>query len=448
MPVQLLGQSVVSFDRGRDAIISIVEDEEGVKRAYGQELEGGARHSVLIDPQDSSCTEIYQRLRFDDRENFVLSPRPGRLSKEDVRRSVEESGSILVRCVTWNLQGRPTAEASELRRRLLPFEDYHVLHVGTQECERSIAASLLIQSKAKWTALLREAVGPNYEPIVSHTLQATHSILFVHRGILPLLRGIRSAAVATGIGTGETRLGNKGGVGLALRLGKARLLFVTAHLAAHEKNAEVRHREVTKISTELCRSLQDNPVTRAVETSKEEVDAPLVTGQTSLLDTFDCVFWSGDLNYRVELSRENADAALDSGDLSPLQEADQLRRAMNLGLVFSGFQEGTLTFRPTYKFDSPGEGNDTIDVYDSSAKQRVPSWTDRILWSCPQKTSRSCSAALIDYTSIPELRSSDHRPVCATFDVNFIRNEKEEKPQPGADKSDEYLHQSQVCSIQ
>lgn len=47
-----------------------------------------------------------------------------------------------------------------------------------------------------------------------------------------------------------------------------------------------------------------------------------------------------------------------------------------IGLVFRGFQEGPLTFAPTYKYD-PG-----TEMFDSSAKQRTPSYTDRILFKC------------------------------------------------------------------
>lgn len=45
-------------------------------------------------------------------------------------------------------------------------------------------------------------------------------------------------------------------------------------------------------------------------------------------------------------------------------------------MVFRGFQEGPLTFAPTYKYD-PG-----TETFDSSAKQRTPSYTDRILFKC------------------------------------------------------------------
>jgi len=37
-------------------------------------------------------------------------------------------------------------------------------------------------------------------------------------------------------------------------------------------------------------------------------------------------------------------------------------------------EEGVINFKPTFKYD-----NDS-DVYDTSKKMRVPSWTDRILY--------------------------------------------------------------------
>lgn len=52
-----------------------------------------------------------------------------------------------------------------------------------------------------------------------------------------------------------------------------------------------------------------------------------------------------------------------------LSEAIQLRRAMDDGEVFQGFQEGPLLFRPTYKYDLHS------DNYDTGEKMRIPAWT-------------------------------------------------------------------------
>ncbi len=53
-------------------------------------------------------------------------------------------------------------------------------------------------------------------------------------------------------------------------------------------------------------------------------------------------------------------------------------------------------------------------MYDTSKKQRIPSWTDRILYRPvgPQVT-------LLAYDSVPSMQTSDHRPVYAAFHVEL-----------------------------
>ncbi|VDL94842.1 unnamed protein product [Schistocephalus solidus] len=79
------------------------------------------------------------------------------------------------------------------------------------------------------------------------------------------------------------------------------------------------------------------------------------------------------------------------------------------GQIFEGFEEGEISFLPTFKFDK------NSDAYDSSEKQRVPSYTDRILYRSKRKEDVKCIA----YDSIPHVRCSDHRPVYAVFTVSL-----------------------------
>lgn len=69
---------------------------------------------------------------------------------------------------------------------------------------------------------------------------------------------------------------------------------------------------------------------------------------------------------------------------------------MKQQIIFAGFNEGPLIFRPTYKYDNNSE------VYDSSEKQRIPSWTDRVLY-------KGRGISLYKYNRA-ELMTSDHRP--------------------------------------
>lgn len=71
------------------------------------------------------------------------------------------------------------------------------------------------------------------------------------------------------------------------------------------------------------------------------------------------------------------------------------------GLTFPYYSESRITFMPTYKYDLG------TDSYDTSEKQRIPAWTDRIL-------RKGSSLRQINYNTA-SLRFSDHRPVYATF---------------------------------
>ena len=57
-----------------------------------------------------------------------------------------------------------------------------------------------------------------------------------------------------------------------------------------------------------------------------------------------------------------------------------------------GFDEGRLTFPPTYKYDVG------TDRYDTSHKARTPAWTDRILW-------RGSRVLLLKYAAEARIRS-------------------------------------------
>ena len=103
--------------------------------------------------------------------------------------------------------------------------------------------------------------------------------------------------------------------------------------------------------------------------------------------------------------------------------------------------EPPLNFRPTYKFDFDS------DVYDSSSKQRIPAWADRILY-VPRGL--ECLA----YNSDVSLRTSDHRPVYATF-VARVDCEQEQapatptqRPAPPLPAAPAFTSESQVCSVQ
>ena len=93
---------------------------------------------------------------------------------EEVKHTVETVGDIFIRIVTWNQQAREPPPPEELAKHLFPCRRYHVIVVGTQECENTFAKSILLPSKAKWEAALEKALGTDYDALHSHALQALH----------------------------------------------------------------------------------------------------------------------------------------------------------------------------------------------------------------------------------------------------------------------------------
>jgi len=115
-------------------------------------------------------------------------------------------------------------------------------------------------------------------------------------------------------------------------------------------------------------------------------------------------------------------------DMDHLLARDQLNVQRAAGDCFSDFEEAPITFPPTFKYDV-GTNN-----FDTSAKQRIPAWCDRVLWQCAEGIGAevTCEA----YNSIPAICSSDHKPVFAQFELSMsatLNNEAEqEAEQPSA----------------
>lgn len=345
-------------------------------------------------------------------------------SEEHIRQHVEREEKLLVRVVTWNQQAQSPPSTAELRRRLLPPDRFHIYAIGTQECGQSIVTSVVLSSsKVAWEEAARKALGFRYDVLASHTLQAAHLIVFVHKALVPFLSDLRSAAVPCGLL--RNSLGNKGGIGIAFRVLDTRFLFVSAHLAAGQRSVKLRHADYHRIAHGLVKRFGDKGNGGDGDDSEhgsEQSDDDTEEGddndgadpeermeqQQLLLQSFDHVVFCGDLNFRIDGSRGFIDLLLHNNMHRVLLANDQLSRTRESGEAFAGFAEGPLHFRPTYKFDKGA------DTYDSGHKARVPAWTDRVLFKA------DAGVRVLAYHSVPELNQSDHRPVAASLHMPLV----------------------------
>jgi len=329
-----------------------------------------------------------------------------------------QAGQVLrVFCGIWNLHGK--SAPADISAWVLTRPRHHIYVIGTCECERSIEKSMIWASKARWEQQVRSHLGEDYFMIGSHNMSAIHVMVFLHRYIWRYCWDIKTGQVATGLGN---LIGNKGGTQVGFNLGRTSLLFVNAHLAAHAGKMKERTQSLTRI---FC----DSPIRR--DKAKGGVH-----------EDYDRVFFMGDLNARVEARRSEVDAWLAERQLCKCLERDQLLPLMNgapgvqaenlIGL-WPLFEEAAIKFPPTYKFDAH------TDRYDTSKKQRVPSWTDRILWK------RDPSIRSMAYSSVESLQYSDHLPVFSQFEVTVDLDKWDGPKQEYERRAD---GKSMACSIQ
>jgi len=152
--------------------------------------------------------------------------------------------------------------------------------------------------------------------------------------------------------------------------------FISAHLTPNDDGVEKRIEEIREITE--TNGMNRNGVNH---------------GSKSIIE-HDYVIWLGDLNFRIDLSRNEVIELVGNCNLQALLSEDQLIKSIAKYGILPGLQEAPIKFPPTYKY------NIGTDIFDNE-KMRTPSYTDRILYK--------------GYRSIlykrGEVKISDHRPV-------------------------------------
>ncbi|KAJ1558590.1 inositol polyphosphate 5-phosphatase, partial [Nowakowskiella sp. JEL0078] len=187
--------------------------------------------------------------------------------------------------------------------------------------------------RAQWEAILRKEI--NHHPSGARyvSLKSTHTValgifFFVREDWVAEVKDVDYNIKRTGLGG---MAGNKGGIGISVRIFDTTLVFIVAHFAAGASNVDDRNRDYMTISRGL-------------------------RFRSKIIEDHDMIFWIGDFNYRISLPN------------------DELNLSRQKEQAFEEYREGGIGFLPTYKY------NNGTNVYDTSEKGRTPSWTDRILF--------------------------------------------------------------------
>ncbi|EIW69000.1 hypothetical protein TREMEDRAFT_39318 [Tremella mesenterica DSM 1558] len=294
-----------------------------------------------------------------------------------------QTREITIFAGTWNLNGkvRPVADIY-----MIAFQEIVELTAG-QILQTDPAKRRMWEKYIMDTFHARGEKHPEYLLFRSEQLVGTALIIVIRSDLAPNVRNVETATKKTGL---QGLSGNKGGVGIRLDLFDSSFCFMTCHLAAGQNNVAERNADYRTISEGL----------------------KFLRGKS--IEDHDVIIWAADFNYRISLPNGEVRELTASDDIESLVEADQLKLAIEAGEVFHGYQEGIITFLPTYN-------DNGTDEYDTSEKQRIPSWTDRVLY-------RGSEVHLETYNRA-DLRTSDHRPVYAVVRANVKQIDHVKKDQ-------------------
>ncbi|KAI9462024.1 SacI homology domain-containing protein [Russula earlei] len=387
-----------SFTRsGKRTFAGVLSDAtKSVSRAYINNFQDKGKQ-IAIDMFLGNLSNQAQVTIFDPIHDSVRAVLDSRLSEY----STTKTCTIFIG--TWNLNGRPPSESLLpwlFPRETLPEPD--IMVIGFQEIV-PLTAQQIVQTdpekKRVWENKIAETLErrPNkkgdYILLRSEQLVGTALIVFVKSELTAVIRNVEATKCKTGL---RGMSGNKGAVGIRLEYYDTSFCFITAHLAAGHGNIAERNADYWTIVNGL-HFLRG----KTIGSHEYVFPAWLVVLSDPSIFHHSNVIWLADANYRVDLDNTSVRAYAEDDALDMLFAADQLNFVMSSGAAFSGYLEGPILFRPTYRYDVG------TDDYDTSEKIRIPAWTDRILF-------RGSKLDLSVY-SRAELRGSDHRPVYAAF---------------------------------
>ncbi|KAF8657630.1 hypothetical protein HU200_059779 [Digitaria exilis] len=330
---------------------------------------------------------------------------------------------------TWNVGGIAPSDDLDLENWLdtrANICDIYVL--GFQEIVPLNARNVLGPTKscisAKWNLLIGEALNKterkggaqlNQESINSSAMESSmqgfrcirskqmvgiFTSVWVRSNLRPFIHHLDVSCIGSGI---MGCLGNKGSVSIRFMLHETSFCFVCCHLASGGKEGDV-----------LLRNLDvDDILARTWFPGRATQQLP-----EKILD-HDQVVLLGDLNYRISLEEAETRSLVQAKNWAILLENDQLLFEFSRGRHFEGWQEGLITFSPTYKYHPNSDQYYCCFDGARGEKKRAPAWCDRILW-------RGKGLKQIQYETC-SYRLSDHRPVRAVFHAECDISEGEQK---------------------
>lgn len=344
-------------------------------------------------PHHEKMASIYKRLfqfklkLYDPLHSYVSTYLKYGIKKE----MMTYKKNISIYAVTFNVAGVTCPD--DLSGLLFPAEKeektYHDIYcIGLEEAVDLTPGKMINTDatvKTLWAKSLLNSLNKSQEEhyalLGMQQLGGVIMFLFTKSSQMTKIKSIQYSFHKLGFGGIAA---NKGAVAISFEYSATKFCFITSHLSAGLGNIEQRHIDYKMVNENLR-----------------------FGNRNIKIGSHDAIIWIGDLNFRINMSNEEAKALILQKNYKGMLVHDQLHKQMSDGESFPFYEEMDISFDPTYKFDK------NTDTYDTSEKSRIPAWTDRIL-------SKGSVLEQKAYQSIKEVKFSDHRPVFGIFEAKVV----------------------------
>ena len=195
----------------------------------------------------------------------------------------DKNEKLLIYVLTYNIHGGiPKEEQISL---LFPnreeLEKFDIFVINTQECLRSIGASLFVDSKEPWLFSLTKFFGEKYINIIDSNLGALHIAIFIKKEKAMNFHDLRKGEIKTGF---LNIMANKGAVSTSMKYCDKNILFICCHLAAGQEKKEERNNDLKRIDNYLQNTINYESKKKLTEIKKSLVvkDKQLLSATKSL----------------------------------------------------------------------------------------------------------------------------------------------------------------------
>jgi hypothetical protein len=188
--------------------------------------------------------EDYYKLKFPNTKNFSIKENPS---------------NLLIYVLTYNMKGKSPTELDIPLLFPKDLNKFDLYIISTQECLRSIGASIFNDSKEQWVNDLEKYFGDNFIKINESNLNAIHLCIFAKKEISRHFHDLRNGEIKTGF---LNLFGNKGAVSVSMKYLDKYILFIGCHLAAGQDENDKRYENLFRISNSLSVSINKDANTK------------------------------------------------------------------------------------------------------------------------------------------------------------------------------------------